>query len=383
MQILCNSPSKFWSIWKVMPMARKGENIYYRKDGRWEGRWICSYDKDGKAHYRSVYANSYTEVKEKLLQQKKSLLAPTEHFTPKTLGKYCEEWLVTVKLKHKESTYCKYRCICESHIIPVLGKYPAAKISTALAEQFICSKSEQLSASTVNGILCVLKMVIAYAELDNCRIVCNFSALSVKREQGTIPFLTANEQKQFSIFLCENMDCCKLGVYLSLCSGIRIGELCALQWKNILLEERVLKITATMQRIKSENTEDAKSKIVITPPKSKYSIREIPLTESLTALLKQYRRNDGDYLLTGNESYMEPRALQYRFKKYLKQCGLNDINFHALRHTFATRCIEAGFEIKTLSEILGHSSVNITLNRYVHSSMEWKRSNMEKLEAFL
>ncbi|MGN0612848.1 MAG: tyrosine-type recombinase/integrase, partial [Porcipelethomonas sp.] len=346
-------------------MARKGENIYKRKDGRWEGRYIHHYDKNGKAHYQSVYAASYSEAKAKLLQKKQQTLTPLQSMSYKTLQCYCDEWLISVKLKSKESTYCKYRSICEKHIIPLLGKYPVDKISTALAEQFICSKLESFSLRTVGGILCVLKMVIAYAEQENCHTICNFSSLTVKQEQEPIQILTLEEQRQFSMFLRKNMDCCKLGVYLSLYSGIRIGELCALQWKNILLEERILKITATLQRIQSENIEGAKTKIVITSPKSKYSIREIPLTDSLIELLTQYRSNDENYLLTGKENYMEPRTLQYRFKNFLEECELKDINFHALRHTFATRCVEAGFEIKTLSEILGHSSVNITLSRYV------------------
>lgn len=137
-----------------------------------------------------------------------------------------------------------------------------------------------------------------------------------------------------------------------------------------------------MQRISANDKNSAKTKIVITPPKSKSSVREIPITNSLMKLLEQYRCSENAFLLTGEENrFCEPRIVQYHFRKFVNQCNMENINFHALRHTFETRCVEAGFEIKTLSEILGHSSVN--MNRYVHTSMEWKRSNMEKLEEFL
>ena len=121
---------------------------------------------------------------------------------------------------------------------------------------------------------------------------------------------------------------------------------------------------------------------MIGTPKSNTSTRIIPLTDSLTVLCEQMKPEEPSaYVLTGTESYMEPRALQYRLKKYTNQCGLDGVHFHTLRHTFATRCVEVGFEIKSLSEILGHANTTITLEKYVHSSLELKRNNMNKLSA--
>ncbi|MCD7730546.1 MAG: site-specific integrase, partial [Oscillospiraceae bacterium] len=140
-------------------------------------------------------------------------------------------------------------------------------------------------------------------------------------------------------------------------------------------------LSSTMQRIQIEDSL-TKTEVIITEPKSKSSIREIPLNDELCSFLKKYYDNlpTDAFLLTGkNDRFIEPRLLEYKFKKYIKECSLDNINFHALRHTFATRCVENGFEIKTLSEILGHVNVNITLNRYVHSSMEMKRINMERM----
>ena len=147
------------------------------------------------------------------------------------------------------------------------------------------------------------------------------------------------------------------------------------------ISNSMLKIRKTMQRIKDTNIGAAKkTKIVITEPKSECSIRDIPLPSFMNEIARQFEGVPKAFVLTGDRNkFVEPRTMQNRFKVYVKESGIKDANYHALRHTFATRCIEVGFEIKSLSEVLGHSNVNITLNRYVHSSFELKCSNMNKL----
>ena len=133
-----------------------------------------------------------------------------------------------------------------------------------------------------------------------------------------------------------------------------------------------------MQRLRVEGKE-CKTEVKIIEPKSKHSIRTIPLPDVLVEHLKPYIRPKG-FLLTGDKDrYIEPRVMQNRFKRILKKCGIEDANFHATRHTFATRCVELGFDIKSLSEILGHASVTITMNKYVHPTMELKAENMNRL----
>ena len=362
-------------------MSRRGENIYKRKDGRWEGRFFDSFDQFGKPKYHSVYAKSYTEVKEKLGFHKKENISPNIYKSLK-FSRYCTDWLETIKFKHKESTYSKYRNMCRNHIISELGGYDASLISSKQIEKFLSLKldKESLSPKTVSDILCVLKQVFTYIESQNVKTNCNFHNICVRQDQTQIRVLSTTEQKRLTEFLTENMDLNKLGVYLSLYTGIRIGELCALKWKNIKLKEQILHIDKTMQRIQVYD-EEVKTKIVITPPKSKCSERDIPLPKFLCDTLKKFKKDENNFLLSGSsDNFVEPRLLRYTFKKYMKICDLDNVNFHALRHTFATRCVESGFEIKTLSEILGHSSVKVTLDRYVHSSMELKRKNMEKLE---
>ncbi|MCM1228044.1 MAG: site-specific integrase [Clostridium sp.] len=361
-------------------MSRRGENIYKRKDGRWEGRFLESYDPFGKPKYHSVYAKTYSEVKEKLGAHKKRNISPDTYKSLK-LAKYCADWLETVKFRHKESTYGKYRNICQNHIIPELGGYNASLISVKQVENFLSVKlnTENLSPKTVNDILCVLKLVFSYVESQNVKTNCNFNNICVRQEQKQMRVLTLDEQKKLTEFLTEDMDLSKLGVYLSLFTGIRIGELCALKWKNIKLRNKVMHIDKTMQRIQVYD-EEVKTKVVITSPKSRCSERDIPLPKFLCDVLKKFKSTENSFLLSGSsETFVEPRMMRYTFEKYMKICGLKGVNFHALRHTFATRCVESGFEIKTLSEILGHSSVKITLDKYVHSSMELKRKNMEKL----
>lgn len=156
------------------------------------------------------------------------------------------------------------------------------------------------------------------------------------------------------------------------------GELCALQWKDIDLEKRILTVNKTIQRIQTSSSEK-KTMLVITAPKSQGSVREIPLPECIVDILKQYRENNALFVLSASKKPVEPRTLQYRFAKILNNADLPSVHFHSLRHAFATNCVAAGFDVKTLSEILGHSSVELTLNRYVHSSMDRKRAFMDML----
>ncbi|MGN0477542.1 MAG: site-specific integrase [Ruminococcus sp.] len=183
-------------------------------------------------------------------------------------------------------------------------------------------------------------------------------------------------------FLLNETDLNKMGIILALYTGIRLGELCALKWENICFDSNIIRIRHTMQRIQNNSINSTqKTKIIITEPKSLSSMRDIPLPKCIVEIVRRFQSNPENYILTGNNfEFVEPRTMQNRFKKIIKDSGIEDKNFHVLRHTFATRCVEQGFETKSLSEILGHSNVNITLNRYVHSSLQLKRDNMDKLK---
>ena len=377
-------------------MARTGENIYKRKDGRWEARYISSYNADGKAKYKYLYARTYAEVKTKLIRVQNSVETKVEAEKIRDREKYefwLFEWLRSKRMGIKDSTYIRYRNVIENHIIPDLGKYPINKISTPLMEHFVSNKLNSgrldgnggLSPKTMSDMLTIIKESFKYAQTAGVVTICRFDGISFKRNSQEMRVLSIFEQQQLLSVLLEDLDRYKLGVFICLYTGIRIGELCALQWKNISFSEKAIVIEHTMQRLQNDDPNAIyKTRIIITEPKSKASLRTIPLPDFVVEAIKPFVGSPNAYILSGEcKSIVEPRIMQNRFKGYLEEGHIGDANFHSLRHTFATRCIEAGFDVKTLSEILGHSSVKITLDRYVHSSMELKRSNMEKLTPVL
>lgn len=366
----------------------KGENIFKRKDGRWEARYIKGYELSGKIKYGFCYGKTYTEAKEKVTRARAAMLngqPVTTAISRHRFSWFCDEWFESGKKRFKESTCAKYKIILDKHIKPHLGSCFPLGMSDALIEQFKNELlfEEELSPKTVKDILVVMRSILDYTARQFPgtfpRVAISYPTESKKEMR----VLSREEQNRFSGFLLDDMDACKFGVLLALLTGIRIGELCALRWENISLKDNTIKICSTMQRLKDMDTDrEAKTKIVIGSPKSSNSARTIPINETAAVLCRKMNpKSPGAFVLTGASHYMEPRTLQYRMERYTACCGLDGVHFHTLRHTFATRCVEVGFEIKSLSEILGHANTTITLDRYVHSSMELKRDNMNKLTA--
>lgn len=306
----------------------------------------------------------------------------------RVFGDWLDEWIGHKRSSVKESTFIRYRNIVYNHIAPKLGDHTVSEITTDLLNRFLRKELVDgrldgrggLSAKTVSDILTVIKDVFKYVRNSGEESVCDLRGITVKKSSREMKVLSRGEAQRLLSVLTRDMDRYKLGVYVCLFTGMRIGELCALRWKDISFSEKTLRVGYTMQRLQNENANrDAKTKIVITEPKTSSSRRVIPLPDFLLDVLRPFEGSEESFVLSGSEAYKEPRTMQYRFKKYLKEGQIAQVGFHSLRHTFATRCVEIGFDIKTLSEILGHSSVRITLDRYVHSSMEQKMSNMEKL----
>jgi integrase len=200
-----------------------------------------------------------------------------------------------------------------------------------------------------------------------------------KTEKKELHLLTESQQQQLCHTLMEENSKTSLCVLLSMYTGLRVGEVCALKWSDIDLEKSILTVNRTVQRIKTMNSA-CFTTISIGKPKSRSSMRQIPLPDFLADILNHFNYKNDSYVLSGSERIIEPRTMQYRFKSILKKANLPSINYHALRHMFATNCVKAGFDVKTLSELLGHCSVETTLNRYVHSSMERKAECMRLLK---
>ena len=368
-------------------MSKKGENIYKRKDKRWEARYIKSYHPDGSPKYGYCYGKTYREAKQKAAEAKAAIFMgepiPTasrrRHF-----AFYCDEWLRIQRNRVKASTFVKYSGVLEKHIKPRLGGCLVPSLSSRIVEQFSHDLlfEEELSPKTVKDILTVLHAVIRYTfkQFPESRPMIEIVYPKVPRKEMRV--LSREEQTRLVEYLLRDMDECKFGVLLALLTGMRIGEVCALRWENVSLTEQTVTVKYTMQRLRNlDEDRISRTKIVISEPKSDTSARIIPLTDYTVKLCQtQWGLRPEAFVLTGEaDRYLEPRSMQYRLARYTEECGLKDVHFHTLRHTFATRCVEVDFEIKSLSEILGHASPRITLERYVHSSMALKRDNMNKL----
>ncbi len=289
-----------------------------------------------------------------------------------TLNELFEKWLITIEGNTKESTIANYYMKFRKHICPAFGGLDYRSLTSFMVYRFIQSKIDSgLSARYVSDIIILLKAIFKYA-LDEYGIFSPVLNVKLpKKRSAPTQMLNFKEQQILKEYLQKELSLTSLGVSLSLNTGIRIGELCALRWIDIDLDGRMLTVNNTIQRICcSDNTR--KTKIIITEPKSESSHRIIPIPNQIMPLLKYFCSNDEYFVLSNGLCPVEPRTMQYRFKAILKRAGLPQVNFHSLRHMFATNCINKGFDIKSLSEILGHSSVELTLNRYVHPSFKQK-----------
>ena len=343
-------------------MARRGENIYKRKDGRYEGRYIKDYDENGKPLYGYVYAKSYGEVKAILANRR--VCGEQGAGSALTLG----DWLMGWPGKGaalKESTLLLYRRHIERTIIPKIGGIKMKALTTDKIQQFI--DSLPLAPATVRLVFNVLRHALRDArDRGLCKDVCAKVKLPQKTAEK-VEILTPAQQQTLEASLSDGND---IGILLCLYTGLRIGELCALRWNDIDFEKSSLSVRGTQVRRDGE--------LKITAPKSHASMRTIPVPDFIMERLRLTPRN-GEYVLSNNGGPVEVRCYRRSFKRILAAAGLPNIKFHALRHTFSSRALEVGMDYKTLSEVLGHASVATTMDLYVHSLDEYKRSQMDKL----
>lgn len=369
-------------------MPRKATNIYKRKDGRWEGRYPIGKNPNGSVKYHSVYAKSYTEVKNKLM-----LASTTTKFqAPKTkllFSDLLEMWMNSNSLKQKASTKLKYESLIEKHINPELGGYALQNLNGVIINQFLENKltigridqTGGLSPSYVQTMYLIINSAINFGiSQEYCQRI-KPPLLKPTLETKPIEILNQKDQQSLENTLLSDLSPINIGILLTLNTGMRLGEICALQWKDIDLDNKVIHIRRSVIRVKNtDSTSSCKTMLILDTPKTATSSRDIPITNKMLSILsKANSDNQEAFVTSAKKTFISPRTYEYQFKKRLDFCGLKKINYHALRHTFATRCIEKGVDVKTLSEILGHANVNITLNTYVHSSMELKRQQLEKL----
>lgn len=355
-------------------MSKDNANIYQRKDGRYEGRIY----QNNTRRYRSVYARSYEEAMEKIIS-----LSEEDKFPAKSrallLSSVLKEWLST-RIGIKSTSLSSYRSVIEKQIIPYYKRKTFGSLKPADLERFKMDKlSEGFSEGYVAKMVVIIKSAAEYASvMYNCTDPFrNVSLPKIHKKPAKL--LSSEEQKVF-VKACMKSGLSGLGCFLSLFLGLRIGEVCGLKWENIDLNAGTLSVRFNVQRVSDEH---GRSKVIIQTPKTDTSIRDIPIPSFVIKLLRKHRQADNTFLISGSEKPVEPRTLTNHFKAILKKEGLPSVKFHSLRHSFATNFLRQSGDIKSLSEILGHANVNITLSIYVHSSMEQKMLCMEKMSALL
>lgn len=358
-------------------MARTGENIYKRKDGRYEGRYIKGYDVDGKAQWGYIYGKTYSETKDKLavcrIDSKNRMQLVSSNMV---LSEWIEKWIESQR-QIKQTTKMMYQSHLKNHIRKNIGNIKLRKLNEDIIQTFIDNLSEKYAAKTVHSIFSMLRLALAEAKRRKFISDIYSDIRLPKVKQRDVKVLTKEEQKRLERAIFNSGNRYDIGILLCLYTGIRIGELCALKWENINLDNGTITIEQTVQRVKN-NSGKSKTKINFDKPKTLSSIRTIPLPAFLVNTLKKYKLGSG-YILRDNGHFTDTRNISRRFKNLLKEANIENMKYHCLRHTFATRALELGFDVKTLSEILGHANVTITLNLYGHSLPEHKRKEMEKL----
>lgn len=374
-------------------MSRRGESIYKRADGRWEARYIHHYE-NGKAKYRFLYAKSYTEVKAKRIEEQNR----SNHFCTSgchqsaSFEEVAALWLAERKDHVKESTYAQYYRIISHYLSPYFGKQRLIKLDLLFCKSVFRELSQHgvrngtaLSDKTVSDMVCVCKSIFRYGKQHGYPCA-DLSELSQNSAKKHLPAILTEKKRRIieEAFLKSDVDDfdyrVHLGILFALYTGVRIGELCGVRYGDIDMSEHTVTICRTVERI-SDLSENAKSKtkLIISEPKTEHSVRVIPLPSFLMMYIQNSSAKANCYLLTGTQKPTEPHQFYLRYQTFMRRNGISGFTFHTLRHTFATCCVEAGVDAKSLSEILGHSNINTTLSLYVHPTLEQKKKQMEKL----
>lgn len=363
-------------------MPRRGENIYKRRDGRWESRIPKP---NGK--YQYVYAKTYKEVKEKRTNYQEQM--KTNGTKPSTALKSAAElfeaWLNNIKNQVKPSTYGNYYCNMKKYVIPFFKEARNEQITELSVARFVKSIRDNilLAESTKRKILVVFKTALRQILKGSADCSPILEVIDLPKTGTTsVQVFSMKEQRLVENAALHSDNKAAHGIVLCFYTGIRLGELCALKWSDIDFEAGTMSVSRTVSRVKSFIQDGNKTELLVGTPKSNKSVRKIPLPDFMLKRSAEFKAcyvNENDYVISRTDTPIDPRTYQKLYKKIIADSGVEYRKFHAIRHTFATRALELGVDIKTLSEILGHANVSITLNIYAHSLMEQKKIAMDKL----
>jgi integrase len=388
---------------------KKGNNegsIRKRANGTWEGRYSDGRNDNGRQIQRSVYGKTRKEVAEKLnaiLYQKQcgSYVTPNNILVEDWLDQWLKNYAI---ISIRPSTYINYEGYVFNHVIPVFGNIPLQDVTPVIVQNFYNQKFESgradgkggLSAKTIRNMHNMIHQAFEQAKVNG--IIMNNpadGAVIPRQEKKEMRVLSVQEQKALLSVL--HLHRLGLAILFDLATGLRIGELCALKWSDVNFNKRTIKISRTLQRIKKSKLEqiygESTTAIIEGNVKTNSGFREIPLPDKIFEKLLVHRQkqideinyyggfyNDKGYIFTMPlGTCVEPHTMRDAFEFLLKEADIKHANFHALRHTFATRAIENGVNVKTLSDILGHSQVQITMDLYCHTSLDLMRDSMDKM----
>ena len=299
----------------------------------------------------------------------------------KTVREIAAAWKEYKRPYVKQSTMAAYVLILENHVLPYFGDCDA--LHEQEVQAFVLQKLERgLSIKTVKDILIVLKMMMKFGVKNEWMTYyewdIKYPTTSTNKE---LEVLSVTNHRKILNYIQSHFTFTGLGVYISLSTGLRIGEICALKWSDINVTDGTITVSRTIERIYIIEGEKKHTELVINTPKTKNSCREIPMSKELLSMIKALKKvvNEDFYVLTNNERPTEPRTYRNYYNGLMAKLGIPKLKYHGLRHSFATRCIEAGCDYKTVSVLLGHSNISTTLNLYVHPNMEQKKRCITKM----
>ena len=361
-------------------MPRHDENIYHRKDGRWEGRYCTGTRPDGRRAYKSVYGRRYADVRRELAIQRALLYLQQDRPRDDVLFEERAAYFLEFKLRPfvKETTLVGYRRLIERHLLPAFGGMLLREMQPEDLQRYFSQQRGVLSSGTIGNIFSLLRTILrdAYADGKLSRQIW----LNVRLPKDEkVPVRVLNRAEQTEV---ENLALAQGRFEFILClyTGIRLGELCALQWEDVDLEGQRLTVRHGMQRISSGRD----SRVTMGTPKSASSQRVIPLPQFLCALLAEMRCRAGEdarFVIPGRDGKScDMRTIQTRFKRLTEELGIDGAHVHTLRHTFATRCLERGVGIETLCALLGHSTATVTLRYYAHCTPQQRMRSADDVQ---
>jgi len=363
-------------------MCRRGENIYKRKDGRYEGRYVIGKKPDGTTKFGYIFGRHYTDVRARLLQKKAEQISAskTPHLSAPIMvfSAWVDKWMDEEVIGNvKPSTFQTYENIVRKHLLPYLGGNTLDEINARTVLEFIEHlENAGFAESTIRGAFRLLFSAMKAAQEEG--LIRKNPCYKIRiqhRESREQEVLTLSQQESIRLEAGEE----NMPALISLYTGMRLGEICALKWSDIDWEGQTVAVNRTAQRRKQIGGK--KTMIMIGAPKTNRSHRIIPIPKFIIDLLLKLRETTGQnpFIFGKQGSAAEPRSIQRHFQKLLQKLGITNAHFHTLRHTFATRLIEMGIDVRTVSDLMGHSSTKTTLDVYMHSFLERRRDAIERM----